>query len=316
MMRLLYHRAAIALQKRYRYLKMKARSRNSIAPAICIQRFWRGLRVGLAIARQEEAVERIQHSWKAAKWNQNSAKMLKAALNMQRVWQGALIRHWVRTCRSAAVDIQRYARGMMVRVTLDRFGRELIRKNQAELTALMRRKDQMSESEYWATCSVKTGKYRIALANHRSRNVDLRRNAASSLKSKHARLLDKAKKMKYLGTLQPARLSVFEPFPVAMRRIARAAKGQPELTFGNFQSGVLAEVKKCHRRLERTMPSEEPDPKQPVKIHAAAKRGYAARLAKRTVKKCEENAPQHAIMRDDEFELWFQRQLEVNKARR
>eukprot|EP00930_Biecheleria_cincta_P025551 TRINITY_DN1817_c0_g2_i1.p1 TRINITY_DN1817_c0_g2~~TRINITY_DN1817_c0_g2_i1.p1 ORF type:complete len:1803 (+),score=330.13 TRINITY_DN1817_c0_g2_i1:138-5546(+) len=312
MMRLLYHRAAIALQKRYRYLKMQARSRNSIKPAICIQRYWRGLRVGLTIARQEEAVEKIQHTFRASRWNRRSAKMLKAALNMQRLWQGALVRHWLRTCRQSAVDIQRYARGMMVRVVLDRFGREMIRKNQAELTAVMRRKNQISESEYWATCAVKTGKYRIALANHRNRNIDLRRNAASTLKSKHARLLDKAKKMKHKGTLQPARLSIFEPFPAAARRIEREARGS-ELIFGNVQSGVLAEVRKCHRRLERTMPLDEPDPKQLVKIHAAAKRGYAARMAKRVVKKCEVNAPPHAIMRDDEFDLWFQRQLEVKK---
>ena len=39
----------------------------------------------------------------------------------------------------------RYARGLLVRVSLDRFGRELLRKSQAELTQLMKRREELGE---------------------------------------------------------------------------------------------------------------------------------------------------------------------------
>ena len=39
----------------------------------------------------------------------------------------------------------RYARGLLVRVSLDRFGRELLRKSQADLTQLMKRRGELGE---------------------------------------------------------------------------------------------------------------------------------------------------------------------------
>lgn len=60
----------------FRYLKKKKKSRNAVAPAICIQRFWRGLRAGLQITRRELAVEKIQHSYRAYRWNTRCAKFL------------------------------------------------------------------------------------------------------------------------------------------------------------------------------------------------------------------------------------------------
>ena len=45
----------------------------------------------------------------------------------------------------------------------------------------------------------------------------------------------------------------------------------------------LEEVRKCHRRLNRTMPNDDyaADPKMKTSVHAAAKRGQAAMLAPR-----------------------------------
>jgi len=321
MMRLLYHRAAIALQKRYRYLKQKAKSRNSVAPAICIQRFWRGLRAGLKLARQEMAVEKIQHSYRAFKWNNRSSRMIKATLNMQRVWQGAVARMWIRTLKASATDIQRFARGMLVRVVLDRFGRDRLRQSQKELTAVMQKKNQLPESEYWAKCIAISGRARVALAKHRERNVTVRRDGASTLKSKHARQLDKSKKIKLKGSLQPLRLSIFEPFPSALRRIQRqqAQAEQQEQKggaqrYGAPRSGVLQELKKCHKRLHRTMPSEEyKDPRVITRTHPAAKRGQAAMMARRLTKKVEATALKHNIVQDNELELWMQKQFQVKK---
>eukprot|EP00931_Biecheleriopsis_adriatica_P055456 TRINITY_DN32794_c0_g1_i1.p1 TRINITY_DN32794_c0_g1~~TRINITY_DN32794_c0_g1_i1.p1 ORF type:complete len:1805 (-),score=474.53 TRINITY_DN32794_c0_g1_i1:82-5496(-) len=325
MMRLLYHRAGMCIQKRYRYWRLKKKSSNSIAPAICIQRFWRGLRAGLKLARQDAAVQKIQHSWKAYRWNQRSTSMLKSTLNVQRVWQGALIRNWIRTLHLSAIDIQRFARGMMVRVALDPFGIKLCKNNQMEMSALLRKKSTMPESQYWARCAALAGKARIALARHRDRNVDLRRNMASTLKSKHARLLDKQKKLKQKGSIQPQRLSIFEPFPTAARRIAAASRPPAGSNrYGAVRSGVLQQVQKCHKRMSRSMPGDEwtSDPRLQVKVHAAAKRGQAAMVAKRVhkdvlkekYKKGEApmaTATKQFVIRDDELEMWMRQQFEV-----
>ncbi|CAE7737599.1 unnamed protein product, partial [Symbiodinium pilosum] len=309
-LRLLYHRAAISLQKRYRYLKKKKKSLNAVAPAICIQRFWRGLRAGLQIARMEMAVEKIQHTYRAHRWNQRAAKFLEATLRMQRVWQGSLIRLWIRRLHSAAIDIQRYARGLLVRVALDRFGRELLKKSQAEINALSRRRSEISESEFWARAASLAGKCRINLSKHRDRNVDLRRNAASTLKSKQARILDKQKKIKMKGSLQPVRRSIFEDFcAVARRTQLQTLPGR----FGVARSEVLEEVRKCHRRLNRTMPNDDyaADPKMKTSVHAAAKRGQAAMLVQRNSKNYEAVANKQTLLRDDELELWMRQQFQV-----
>lgn len=309
-LRLLYHRAAISLQKRYRYLKKKKKSLNAVAPAICIQRFWRGLRTGLQIARMEMAVEKIQHTYRAKRWNQRAAKFLEATLRMQRVWQGAINRLWIRRLHAAAIDIQRYARGLIVRVALDRFGRELLKKSQAEINALSRRKGEISESEYWARAASLVGKCRINLSKHRDRNVDLRRNAASTLKSKQARMLDKQKKIKMKGSLQPIRYSIFENFcAVARRSQVQAMPGR----FGAARSEVLEEVRKCHQRLNRTMNADSyaADPKMKTSVHAAAKRGQAAMLVQRNSKNYEAVANKQTLLRDDELELWMRQQFQV-----
>lgn len=308
-LRLLYHRAAISLQKRYRYLKKK-KSRNAVAPAICIQRFWRGLRTGLQITRMELAVEKIQHSYRAYRWNSRNAKFLKATLHLQRVWQGALTRQWIRRLNESAIDIQRYARGLLVRVSLDRFGRELLRKSQTDLTQLMKRREELGEDEYLAQASAIAEKAKISLSKHRDRNVDLRRNGASTLKSKQARILDKRKKIKMKGSLQPVRISIFETFCAVARRTAQS---QQNARFGCIHSGVLTEVRKCHRRLNRTMPNDDyaKDPKMRTAMHAAAKRGHAAMFVQRNTKNCEVTASKRCLLADDEFENWMKQQFQV-----
>merc|ERR1719498_1930704 len=48
-LRVLYHRAAIAIQKRYRYMKLRGAKSAKLKPVMTIQRFWRGCRAGLRI---------------------------------------------------------------------------------------------------------------------------------------------------------------------------------------------------------------------------------------------------------------------------
>mmetsp|Transcript_30389 Transcript_30389/g.48690 ORF Transcript_30389/g.48690 Transcript_30389/m.48690 type:complete len:1768 (-) Transcript_30389:337-5640(-) len=307
LMRLLYHRAAMALQKRYRYFRNQGKKNNRVAPAVCIQRFWRGLRESLRICRQESAAEKIQHSWRTTRWNRRARQMLHSTLTVQRLWQGAVVRHWLKTLRTAATDIQRYARGMMVRVALDKSGRNMVRKLQAEMTAVAKRKGEMSETEYFARGAVLAGKAKITLAKHRDHNVDLRRNAASTLKSKHARTLDKQKKIKMMGSLQPIRPSIFEPFPFALRRIARDSSVPAR--YGAPKSGVLQFLRNANKMLGKTMPTEG-IPAGPV--HAAAKRGQAAMMARRLAKKCELTAPKSNMLNDRELEKWMLKQFSVN----
>jgi len=255
-------------------------------------------------------VEKIQHSYRAYRWNSRNAKFLKATLHLQRVWQGALTRQWIRRLHESAIDIQRYARGLLVRVSLDRFGRELLRKSQADLTQLMKRRGELGEDEYLAQASAIAEKAKISLSKHRDRNVDLRRNGASTLKSKQARILDKRKKIKMKGSLQPVRISIFETFPAVARRAQQTAQNA---RFGCIHSGVLTEARKCHRRLNRTMPHDDyaKDPKMRTAMHAAAKRGHAAMFVQRNTKNCEVTASKRCLLADDEFENWMKQQFQV-----
>lgn len=307
LMRLLYHRAAIALQKRYRYLKQKGKQRNSVAPAICIQRYWRGLRASLRIARQEHAAERIQHCWRACRWNKRANKLLQSTLTLQRVWKGALVRNWLRVCHNAATQIQRFGRGMMVRVVLDRFGRELSRKSQAEITAVVKKKNQLTESEYFARCAVLAGKAKIALHKHRERMVDYRRAMASTLKSKHARMLDKQKKLKMKGFIQPVRRSVFEPFSSSARTRETTLE-----RYGAWHSKVLNHVATANKRLGRTLPADD---KPSVRVHAAAKRGQAAMLVRIMGKKTEGTVPKQFFPDDKELNKWMAKTFKVKDDR-
>eukprot|EP00913_Durusdinium_trenchii_P030827 g28872.t1 len=115
---------------------------------------------------------------------------------------------------------------------------------------------------------------------HRDRNVDLRRNAASTLKSKQARILDKRKKIKMKGSLQPVRISIFETFCAVARRTATQSTAQTA-RFGSIHSGVLTE------------------------------RGMAAMLVQRNTKNCEVTASKQCILVEDEFENWMKQQFQA-----
>merc|ERR1719443_2379608 len=153
-LRVLYHRAAIALQKRYRYLKMKGKKAGQIAPAICIQRFWRGTRVRLKMMRMDDAAEKIQHNVRTIKWNRRSKYLLDCTLKIQRVWLGAIVRCWLRRQNRAATTVQRFVRGNLVRAALDKTGRGLVKKSREELENLMKQKKKLSETMYLAKCAV------------------------------------------------------------------------------------------------------------------------------------------------------------------
>jgi len=304
-LRVLYHRAAISLQKRYRYLKTRSKQQKSVAPTICIQRYWRGLRTGLRIMRQDDAAEKIQHSYKAWKWNRRAAKLLAATLKVQRVWHSAVHRKWLRECHQSATTIQRCMRGMLVRVTLDKPGRELVRKHQVEMNAVIKKKNTMTESMYISRTAVLAAKARVAMHKHRDRNVELRRMGASTLKSKQAKALDKAKRIKLKGSIQPVRISVFEPMAYALARLDTKQVAR----YGAQQSKVLLQVSDARRKLERAIPKA-----QSFKPHAAAKRGRAAITARRLFKKpkASQSVPED-LVDNYGFDQWLTTQFAVKR---
>lgn len=298
MMRLLYHRAAITLQKRIRYMRQKGKRANAVAPSICIQRFWRGLKARLMILKWEHAADLIQQNWRAWNSNQRAMKLVKSTLLIQRVWIGAVQRKWIKDCHKAALKIQRFGRGMLTRVLLDRSGRELARRQQAELTALSKQKGDMPESMFIARMANLAAKARIAMHRHRERNVDLRRMAASTLKSRDARLLDKRKKMKLKGSFQVQRCSIWQPVSAALKE--RDTKGTRPM-YGTIMSIVLMLATSVTRSMTR----------QHRRLHPAAKRGAAARTAKRLAKVPEVTVPKDSLINDNDLERWMNRQIAV-----
>eukprot|EP00927_Polykrikos_kofoidii_P034373 TRINITY_DN29173_c0_g1_i1.p1 TRINITY_DN29173_c0_g1~~TRINITY_DN29173_c0_g1_i1.p1 ORF type:complete len:1809 (-),score=307.62 TRINITY_DN29173_c0_g1_i1:171-5597(-) len=280
-LRVLYHRAAIALQKRYRYLKNKGKKANMVGPAITIQRFWRGLKASLLVMRRDDAAFKIQQSYKAWCWNRRAAKLLRSTLTAQRIWLGAIHRRWLRECHGAATFIQKFARGLQVRSVLDKQGRELTRQYRTRFAELMKQKSSMGEALYLAKISTLAGRMRKEMHDLRFRNIDNKRMATTftTLRSRHTRASDKEKKLRMRGAIQPVRISVFEPMVCALARLEPPAGAR----YGSKTSRVLVQAMAARQKLDRTMPKAvtfEP--------HVTARRGRAAILARRLAKRPKE----------------------------
>lgn len=307
MLRVLYHRAAIAIQKRYRYLKNKGKKANMVGPAITIQRFWRGLRDALLVMRRDDAAFKIQQSYKAWCWNRRASKLLKSTLNIQRLWLGAVHRRWLNECHAAAIFIQKFARGLQIRSVLDKQGRELARQYRARFSDLMKQKSSMPEATYLAKTAALSGRMRKEMHDLRFRNIDNKRMATTftTLRSRHTRASDKEKKLRMRGAIQPVRLSVFEPMVCALARLEPPSGAR----YGSRNSRVLVQAMAARKKLDRTMPKT-------VKFepHVTARRGRAAILARRLAKKpkevrqiAETKGPINTAM----FNAWAARQFAV-----
>jgi hypothetical protein len=276
-LRVLYHRAAIAIQKRFRYLMEKGAKGQKLGPTKVIQRFWRGTRAALRITRWDNAAAKIQQSYKVYKWNQRADRFLQSTLRIQRTWLGAIHRKWLRRCHASATFIQKIVRATKVRLVLDREGRNIARGLQQEMNELIRDKKDLTETEYIARTAAVAGKNRGNLARHREMNIDMRRMPLYSVSSTHAHQLDKAQRMSMRGAVQPMRISEFEPMVFAL------AKMEPKLPprYGAQRSKVLHLVVESKKDLDKTLPRESVH-RRP---HAGAKRGRNAIVARRLAKK-------------------------------
>lgn len=301
MLRLLYHRAAIAIQCRFRYFKKRGQVARAFGPAITIQRCWRGLRDSLRVMRMDNAASMIQASYKAWHWNRRRRIFVAAVIKAQRVWTGAVQRKWMRTCHESATTIQKNFRGMMVRLVSDKGGLALAKKHQAEIGELMKRKSSMAESTFIARMANATAKARIAMHKHRERLLDVKRMSVPTLRYKQTRATEKPRKLAAKGSVQAARGTVFEPVVTAQKKLNRGG------TRLGAQSRVLAQLNTAKRAFDRSIPQE-----RTFEPHVAARRGRnavaARRLAKRPVRDKEEGVIDNGM-----FEQWLSKQFAVKR---
>jgi len=288
-LRVLYHRAAVAIQQRYRYIKLRGQKQNAIAPAMRIQRFWRGLRSALGIMRKDNAAWKILRNYKAWKWNLRAAHLLRCVLKIQRVWHSSVHRKWLKRCNHAAACIQRHVRGFSVRLMLDKTGRELTAQCQEQVEALVARRSQMPETRWWAMTANQGAKARVQMAMHRQRNLDRILMQGLGPRSNQARVMDKQRRLRLAGALQPARESIFEPFIFALARL-----DAQEPRYGAKRSPVMEQVIQARKELVRFLP--EPPPPLP---HVAARRGRNAVLIRRLAKKARYSKATVANFEDD-----------------
>merc|ERR1711970_481028 len=141
-------------------MKLRGARSNILAPAMTIQRFWRGTRAALRIMRWDNAAAKIQHSYKVYRWNLRADRLLQATLRIQRCWLGAIHRKWLRHCHASATYIQKMVRATCVRLAPDREGREIARHYQTLMNAKLKQKDTMTETGYIALTAAIGGRLR------------------------------------------------------------------------------------------------------------------------------------------------------------
>jgi len=303
-LRVMYHRAAVAIQKRYRYLKQKGAKVHTLGPVMLIQRAWRGCRVGLRIMYRDTAAAKIQHSYKVFKWNRRANTLLEATLRIQRVWLGAIHRKWIRHLNASATYIQKMVRATQVRLVLDRIGRETARPFQREINQLLKdkKKGTLTETEHSARIAKTQGKLRNELHNHRDNNIEERRMQLEAVQSD----IDKANRLAMKGSVQPMRISPFEPMVFAL------AKMEPKLPprYGAQRSRVLDMVTEAKKEIDKTLPREVTR-----RVHASAKRGRAAVIARRLAKAKRPKPGQadSGAFDDDMFMAWSKQQFEPKR---
>merc|ERR1740117_1566387 len=153
-------------------------------------------------------------------------------------------------------------RRLLVRVSLDKPGRDIVRKFQKEMHVLLKSKESMTpldasfsqETEFIARQAAIAGNCRVQMEKQRTRNVDMRRALSFNLRSKHTRKADREKMMKNVGRVQTQRATIFEPMVGAMARL------QPDRLpprVGCKQSRALKLVRNAEILLDKSLPPTE-----------------------------------------------------------
>jgi hypothetical protein len=299
-LRLMYHRAAVAIQTRYRYLRNKGAKSNTLGPVQLIQRCWRGCRASLRILKQESAASKIQYCYRHLRWNRRADVLLQATLRIQRVWLGAIHRKWLRHCHNSATYIQKMARATQVRLALSRDGMRIVKDIQDDAKKLMQKKSTLPDTQYAARTAAMKKQLEKKLKDHAVDNLQTRWLQIQQVRTE----FDKNARMAMKGAVQPMRISAFEPMVFAL------AKMEPKLPprYGAARSKVLSLVYVSKKELEKILPREAFR-----RVHAAAKRGRAAVIARRIAKKPNLEAGEAGTVDMDIFQGWLQKKFEPQR---
>jgi len=208
-----------------------------------------------------DAGQLIWRNYSIYRYNKRSKRLVRSTLTLQRYWRGALSRQWMRHCHDAATFVQKMVRRLLVRVSLDKPGRDIVRKFQKEMHVLLKSKESMTkldgsfsqETEFIARQAAISGHCRVQMQKQRNRNVDMRRASTGNLRSKHTRKADREKMMRLVGRTQPPRETVFEPITCAQ---ARQQPGRLPARVGHIQSRVLKAVRNANSLLDKSLPVE------------------------------------------------------------
>jgi len=190
-------------------------------------------------------------------------------------------------------------------MVLGKENREEVVRYQALMTKLLKEKETMEPTMYVARTAALSGKLRSYLAKQRDIDIDMRRMPLFSLSSTQGHQIDKARRMAMKGSVQPMRLSEFEPMVFAL------AKMEPKLAprYGAQRSRVLALCHETKKELDKTLPREQ------ARIpHAGAKRGRAAIIARRLGKKPKllDQDSSNAFV-EDHFNRWADQQFDPKR---
>ncbi|CAK0898990.1 unnamed protein product [Prorocentrum cordatum] len=138
---------------------------------------------------------------------------------------------------------------------------------------------------------------------YRAKNIDLRRMTVQTLRYRQTRQADKQRKLNAKGSVQAARLSVFEPVVYAQKRLD--SKGGVRLL---PQSRVLMQLNTAKRAFDRSLPQEPT-----FQPHVAARRGRNAVTARRLAKRPLATAREEGLIDSSMFEHWLAKQFAVKR---
>lgn len=212
----------------------------------------------------------------------------------------------MRNVNASATYIQKVVRATQIRLVMDRTGRDMARAYQIEMTALVKQKNDLTETLYVAKTGALAGKLRANLARHRDICIDMRRMPLLALGATQVAQIDKARRMAMKGSVQPMRISECEPMVFAL------AKMEPKLParYGAQRSRVLDMVVEAKKEFAKTLPKANETNRRP---HAGAKRGRAAIIARRLAKKPKLVESRGPAMDEDQFNSWALQQFKPKR---
>merc|ERR1719324_1063184 len=296
MLRMLYHRAAIAIQVRWRSTSRTARRKKIMEPTKKIQRFWRAIRSALRMAKYESNGDFLVANMKASLRKTRNKYFVKCVLKIQRVWRGAIGRIWVRRMHKKATKIQACFRAHLIWVTLDKDGKHASQRGLAERKALLKayKDGKIHPERYISQLAIIRSKLITSLYRHREKNLSSKRLTSLHGSNRKMREQRRATAAANKGTVQAVRDSFAEPLCFANRRLKQVGS-----SYGYSRSKVMDMVENVKRVLDRTNPRE-----QTRKVHAIARRGNSIVQARiRSKKKTYEEQAQF-FTDPDQYGAW------------